>query len=175
MRTVRTRNVHLIAICVMSLFLGACANPGAIRSAPFQRAGTADISAVRAILTSGFPSNHFPPFDRTSTSATKAQQLYNALLALPVMPAGTYYCPIDFGNMYHLMFYDDSARLVATATVKPDGCKTAILPDGSHRWAVTDKGFWSTFAVAMNVSTSALFPEANPDGPSAPTSLPNQP
>ncbi len=46
------------------------------------------------------------------------------------MPAGTYSCPIDFGSVYHVMFYDNSSQLVATATVKPDGCETVILPDG---------------------------------------------
>jgi len=173
MRKYRAISAHLITICALSLLLVACGHPASTLPATFQRPGARRVASVRAVLTSDFPSNHFPPFDRTSTSATKAQQLYNALLALPVMPAGTYNCPADFGNVYHLMFYDDSARLVATATVKPDGCETATLPDGSKRWAATDHSFWPTFAAAMNVSTSVLSPGPNPDGPSAPTSLPS--
>ena len=171
----RARNAPLIAIFTVALLLVACSQPTTTRSAAYLRAGTWRISAVRVILTSAFPTNHIPPFDKTSTSATKAEQLYNALLALPVMPTGTYSCPADFGNVYHLMFYDGASRLVASATVKPDGCETAVLPDGSHRWAATDQSFWTSLADALNVSRSALSQTPHPDGPSAPTSLPNQP
>jgi hypothetical protein len=192
MRTHYPLRMQPIIICALALALAACGQPSsthraqsqptqtrqtsqhtASQQATYLRPGAWRVASARAILTSDFPANHVPPFDRTSTSATEAQQLYNALLALPVMPAGTYYCPADFGNVYHLMFYDDSAQLAALAIVKPDGCETAILPDGSHRWAATDQSFWATFAAAMNVPTSALFPTPNPDGPSAPTALPS--
>jgi hypothetical protein len=192
MRIQRLLSARLIFVCALALLLAACDQPSAIRrpapqptqtrqasqrtaSQPvtYLRPGAWRVASVRAILTSAFPANHVPPFDRTSTSATEAQQLYNALLALPPMPAGDMSCPADGGNVYHVRFYDESSQLAATALVKPDGCEAVILPDGSHRWAATDQSFWSAFAAAMNVPISALFPRPNPYGPSAPTALPS--
>ena len=192
MRSHHPLRVQTITICALALLLAACGQPSSTHQAAPQpiptrqtsqrtvsqpgtylRPGAWRVASVRAILTSAFPTNHVPPFDRTSTSAERAQNLYNALLALPAMPAGIMSCPIDWGNVYHVRFYDESSQLAATALVKPDGCEAVTLPDGSHRWAATDRSFWSTFAAAMNVPTSALFPGPNPDGPSAPTALPS--
>ena len=186
-------NARLVLFCALALSLGACGLPtSAQRAAPhstatpqatqqarkqpatYLRPGTWSVASVRAILTSEFPQNHIPPFDKTSTSAAKAQALYRALLALPVMPAGSYSCPIDWGNTYHLRFFDASSQRVATALVHPDGCGAAILPDGSQRWTATDQGFWVTFAAAMNVSIATVRnPTPHPSGSSAPTSLPD--
>lgn len=188
----RTISARVILLCALALLLAACSPWAPARRditapAPAQRAAQSTagqpatyhrpvvwlISSVRAILTSAFPENHIPPFDKTSISAARVQQLYNALLALPVQPQGTYYCPIDFGTLYHLRFFDTTGRLVATAIVEPGGCQDVTLPDGSHRWTATTPGFWTIFAAAFNMPESAIRPYPQQSGPSAPATLPN--
>lgn len=177
---------RLIAILALSLLLAACSQPAATAPAPtratgnqttsYLRPGAWRIGSVRAILTSAYPTNHVPPFDHTSTSAAKAQQLYHALLALPAMPAGTYNCPVDWGALYHVFFYDyrDASRLVAIATINPGGCNSVTLPDGSRRWTALSPDFWPVFASAMNVSLTTMRSSGpQPTGVSAPTTLPS--
>lgn len=192
MRTNRTISARVIFVCALALLLAACSpaeptrrditQPAANQQAAqrltsqpatYLRPGVWRVGWARAILTSAFPANHIPPFDKTSTSAAKAQRLYNALLALPVMPAGPYYCPIDFGTLYHLSFYDDATHVAATAIVEPGGCGDVTLPDGAHRWTATTPSFWPTFAAAFNVPESAIWPQPHQSGPSAPATLPN--
>jgi hypothetical protein len=187
---------RLIATVTLSLLLAGCSQPvthivrpitAATTSAParisgsqptsYLRPGAWRIGSVHAILTSAFPSNHVPPFDRISVSAAAAQRLYHALLSLPAAPAniGSYYCPADWGTRYYVFFYDysDSSRLVALATINPGGCNLVTLPDGSQRWTAVSPDFWNTFAAALNVSLATVEnrqPQAT--GPTAPTSLP---
>lgn len=192
MRHNQTTSARIVLLCALALLLTACSPPAPTRRAvtrptasqqtsqrassqptTYLRPGVWRVASARAILTSAFPENHIPPFDSISTNPALAQQLYDAMLALPAMPKGTYYCPIDFGALYHLRFYSDAGLLVATAIAEPGGCETVTAPDGSKRWAATDQNFWSTFAATFNTSLSAVRPMPRQSGPSAPTTLPN--
>ena len=188
---------RLIAMIALSLLLGGLAGcsqsvaayevrptvtaavPAYIASSQptsYLRPGAWRIGSVRAILTSEFPSNHIPPFDHTSTSATLAQQFYHALLALPAAPnMSGWSCPADWGALYHGFFYDysDASRLVAIATIDSGGCGVVILPDGSQRWTAISPDFWTTFAATFNIPLSAIQDhEPRIAGPTAPASLP---
>jgi hypothetical protein len=172
MRQLRALSFFLMLSGVLALALVGCGETATAKGTASQLTQS-NLFYARAILTSAFPQNHIPPFDKMSTDPAKAMAFYKALLALPVMPRGTYYCPIDFGSVYHLTFYSASGRIVAHATVKPDGCETATLPNGVQHWAEGSPNFWASFAAAMNVPQSALSPQTHASGPSAPTSLPN--
>lgn len=166
-----------LLVGVALLLLGACGRASASpqqATLQLQINQSLHITSAHVTLTSAFPSNHIRPFDKTTTDPTQAQRLYDATLALPVMPSGTYFCPMDRGEVLHLTFYDGAA-LVARASVKPDGCEGAILPDGSKRWAATDDSFWTTLTQAFDVSRSAFNLDSTYTGPSAPTAVAGQP
>ena len=164
------RRVPLGVFCAL-LFVGVLAAAAGVvvysNRAAHQAIASRRVSAVHILRTSDFPQNHIPPFEKYVNDAARAQQLYDALLALPVMPSGPYFCPADFGVAYHLTFYQGRVD-VASALVKPDGCETAILPDGSSRWIATDQGFWQVFATTAGMPESDVHPVPGPDGPSAP-------
>ncbi len=129
------------------------------------------VTAVRIVRTIGLPQNGILPFDKTVHDATQAQGLYASLIALPVMPPGTYACPADLGVAYHFTFYQGTTA-VATAMVKPDGCEGATLPDGTYRWAATDESFWQVFDEVTGIpeSNQIGLPACSPapTGPCAP-------
>jgi hypothetical protein len=119
------------------------------------------VSAVRIVRTSVYAGNHIPPLDRTVTKAPEAQQLYNALVALPVVPQGTFNCPADFGIEYRFTFFQGGSA-VATASIDPHGCQIAKLPDGSTRWALTDTGFWQVLAEVAGVPVAEVLRGPSP-------------
>lgn len=170
MRKSRLMGAALALIGVLALALVGCGATATAQGTPRQQT---QVSSMRAILTSEFPQNHIPPFDKTSTNPAKAEAFYKEFLALPVQPPGAYSCPIDLGAVYHLFFANAAGKVIATATIDAGGCEIATLPNGAHRWAQTSPNFWNDLATTLNVSPAALQPMTHPSGPSAPTSLPN--
>lgn len=154
------RRRYLLGLFCVVLFLGVLtAAAGAVvysNQASHQAVVSHRVTSVAIQRTSANPQNHIPPFTENVADADKAERLYDALLALPTMPPGTYSCPADFGLAYHLTFYNGS-ETVGTAVVKPEGCRAATLPDGSVRWSATDPEFWQTFATTAGVPESDLF------------------
>lgn len=133
------------------------------------------ITSAHIVLTSEFPSNRIGTFDKTTHDPHEAQRVYDALLKLPVMPSGTYFCPVDMGRELHLTFFSGST-VVAKAMVKPDGCEGAVLPDGSTRWAETDDDFWTTLEQAFDATRLDFYGSAPGYGGSiAPTPVADQP
>lgn len=154
-----------VGIALMALVLTATGCGAPTPSVP---AGSASPSALHVLRTSAFPQNHIPPFERTITDPTKTQALYTALYALPPFPKGTYSCPMDIGLAYQLTFMRGQT-VVASATVKPDGCEAVTLPHGDIRWAATQDQFWATFAATLGIPQSEVYPSRTTSGPIAPT------
>lgn len=175
----RASRVLIILILIfVAVFAAAAGVVVYTNHAAYQAMISRRVNAVHILRTSDFPQNHIPPFEKTIRNAALAQHLYDALMALPVMPQGTYNCPADFGVAYHLTFYQGHAD-VASALVKPDGCEIATLPDGSSRWAAPDPGFWQVFASVTGVPESDIRrgpgPDASPALPSATPTTPTAP
>ncbi|HEY7780022.1 MAG TPA: hypothetical protein VIC85_07405 [Ktedonobacterales bacterium] len=163
-----TPTFAVAALAIVFALLGACALP--FTSQP----GAQTVTFLDVLRTSDFPTNHVPPFSASIADTAKVQKLYNALVALPTMPPGTY-CPADFGVEYHLTFFRDGAS-VATAIVKPDGCEGVSLTTSTGhwtRWAATSPRFWQQFADTLGVPESSLYVAPQPSGPSAPTPAPS--
>src|SRR5687767_2570330 len=66
-----------------------------------------------------------PAFDRSLQDARAAQQLYDAVVTLPV--ATNRWCPYGTGAGYRMVF-SDTRRSILVAKVESDGCREAILP-----------------------------------------------
>jgi hypothetical protein len=165
----RLEIVFWLLACAILLALGACAQASALPQQP-QR-----ITSAHIVLTSRNPTDHIRAFDKTTHDPQEAQLVYDALLKLPVMPSGTYFCPIDRGRELHLTFFSGST-VVAKAMVKPDGCEGAMLPDGSKRWAATDDDFWTTLEQAFDATRSEFYgSDPGYDRPPAPTAVAGQP
>lgn len=143
---------QLTALAVVGLaMLAGCAQSAAL---PPQT-----VTSLHVIRTSAFPANRIPPFERTASDAIKVQRLYNALMALPAFPSGTFSCPVDFGVVYHLTFFHQSA-IALRADVKPDGCQ-GVSFNGANRgtkWVATSPQFWVLFADTLDVPESAVYP-----------------
>ena len=163
----RTRHPRLcvatMLLAVLALAMTACGLSGRSAQAP-----TSSGLSVHALRTSVFPDNHLPPLERTITDPTKAQALYTALYALQPFPKGRYYCPIDIGLAYQLTF-SRGQTVVATVTVRPDGCEAVPLPHGDIRRAVGQDQFWATFAATLGIPQSEVYPSRTTSGPIAPT------
>src|SRR5688572_26305565 len=70
------------------------------------------------------------PFERSVQDAAAAQQLYDALVKLPIATAR--WCPYGSGAGYRLTF-SDTRRLILVATVASDACREAVLPGNDRR------------------------------------------
>lgn len=150
-----TRGVKGAAVLVLAAAIMAVGAVIFVTRAKSAAMSSLRVSAVRIVRTGDYPQNGILPFDKTIRDAAQAQRLYDALIALPEMPSGTYNCGADLGVAYHLTFYQ-GATAVATAMVKPDGCQGATLPDGSSRWAATDQTFWQVFEEVTGIPASNL-------------------
>jgi hypothetical protein len=163
----RMRSIVIAVVALLALTFSGCnfAVPNSAR--PLKTAGGGDATSVHVLRTSAFPQNHIPPLDQMVTDSLKTQNLYAALQALPPTPSGTFSCPADFGEAYHLTFYRGQQE-VFWADVKPDGCRGVTLQNGDHRWAAGQDHFWTVFADALGVSVSDLSQMPRASGPSAP-------
>lgn len=162
---------HLPRLAIAAL-VGLVLLAGCAQSSPTLTSQT--VTSLFVIRTGGFPLNHIPPFQRTATDAAKVQRLYNALLALPAFPPGTFSCPADFGVAYHLTFFNQSV-IALQATVKPDGCEGVSFNGTTQwtKWVATSPQFWTLFADTLGVPESVVYPVVpQPAGPSAPTTVP---
>lgn len=96
-----------------------------------------------------------PPLNRTITDIRTAQRLARDVLALPVMPSGTYNCPVDFGTSYRLSF---AAKTPWSAKMDVLGCGTVSLSDKEIRWTIESPALHTDAAAALGISMSDLAP-----------------
>lgn len=110
------------------------------------------------------PDGGAPTFDVTITDGARMRALYEATLALPPMPAGTYNCPADFGVTYELTF-GLGADGDVSASLEPSGCGLAHLIGpglSATRWTATSPGYWPLVAQSIGVDESAIYPYTPP-------------
>jgi hypothetical protein len=149
------RGAALAAALLIVVALAGCgqaakahASVAALSSAPFV--------GLRAVRSSAFPGNDVPAFDHTGIDAAAIAKLYDAVAALRPYPANAdYFCPADFGLLYHLTFTRADGSQV-TGEAKPDGCEYANIGDGPKGNLLETMGFWPLFAAALDVPVSAL-------------------
>jgi hypothetical protein len=102
-----------------------------------------------------FPATHQPATAATIGSPEPAQQLYDAILALPSLPPSSS-CPSTRGPRHELAFFEGAKPIRATAD--RGGCSTAqVLPGSLHQ---ADTAFWR---LLDNTLASAASTPARPD------------
>ncbi len=118
-----------------------------------------EVTLLRFSTSSTIPSNLPPPVQITVTDATKAQDAYQATLALLVAqrtPApGSHSCPVDWGVTYQLTFSLASGGTL-TVTADPNGCQSVSIPGTCVRSA--DSAYWSQLAQDLGIPESEIYP-----------------
>jgi hypothetical protein len=112
-------------------------------------------AVLRVIRVSGL--QPVAPFERAVQDAAATQQLYAALVNLPI--ATDRWCPYSVGTRYQLTF-SDTSRSILVANVGSDGCREAVLPGNDRR--ATNESFWAIFADSLGLdapNTDQLFPQ----------------
>ena len=125
------------------------------------QARAAEVDTLVFASMSAVAANAAPNVNETVADRAKAQDAYNATLALPLMPTGTYNCPADFGVTYQLTFLGDGAQIMI-ASVDPNGCQQVELTDGGSNaallWTVQSGGYWVTLAADLGIEVNQIFP-----------------
>ena len=86
---------------------GGTAPPSPTASPPALAVALGHLDRLVVLRSDAFPQNHIRfsfPAKVTVTDPAKVQAVARALLALPVMPNGTFSVPIDLGVTYRLLF-----------------------------------------------------------------------
>ncbi len=88
--------------------------------------------------------------------AAKAQDAYQATLALPAAPQGVVRsCPLELGVTYQIAFFlANGSRLMATAD--PNGCSYVDISGTCTR--STDPAYWSQLAQDLGIPVSEIYP-----------------
>ena len=171
----------LAALVIMATLLAACgsspSNGGRSSTAETTTATATTLAAPTTldVLRFGGPlANRVTPFETRTDDATKVQQLYNAILALPPLPSFGG-CPEDIGAGYELSFTANGSLVFQAEMV--GGCPTARLPK-PYECRVWNAAFVAQVAATLGVPPSTLMPSAGlrdtagqsgPFAPSAPT------
>jgi len=105
-----------------------------------------------------------PPVYVVVTDASRAQDAYDATLALPVFsvgPHGWRSCPPDSGLSYQLAFsFSDGSSL--TVTLEPSGCQVVQIPGSSSRMALGNNDYWNELAQDLGISEANIYPYVSP-------------
>jgi hypothetical protein len=96
-----------------------------------------------------------PPVQVMVTDAIKAQDAYQATLALPALQTVTHSCPVDLGVSYQLTFLlaNDGTLTVAAY---PNGCQFVSIPGTCVR--SVDSAYWSQLAKDLGIPESEIYP-----------------
>jgi hypothetical protein len=148
------------------LLASACGEPAdstqdALR-AQIGRVQTVTFQASTYIL-----SNPPPAVDLTITDSGAAQDMANAILALPVMVGvaspSEDHCPADVGVMYDLEFAGRAGDQVMQTTINVSGCQQAVVEksDAYDDVILTAAGhpdFWSRLAADLGLPEADIYP-----------------
>jgi len=164
----RLRSIPLACGAAL-LFVGGCDGmDGADATIAALRAQVATVKTLGFTAMGTIPSNPPPSVSVTVSDSAVAQAAYDATLALPAMPSGTYNCPDDSGVSYQLTFLNGDAKgpsAVMTATLHPDGCQQVQVANGSESailWTATSPDYWSSLATDLGIAESEIYPYSPP-------------
>lgn len=159
-RGIRGRGVGRIvaaALCVMAATgcQDAASSPTAADHSPHAAPATmcgrvSELERLDVRRRDAFPQNRIRfsfPAHVVVASPQRVQSVAKTLCMLKPFPAGTIYCPADWGIVYHLTFQDrvDAYRVVVT----PTGCPRSAGAVGTPRWATPH--VWRTLGTAMGL------------------------
>lgn len=96
--------------------------------------------------------------DVTLTDPAPSRAIYEATLALPDFPPGTYHCPADMGYRHTIVFAGDT-HAAATTTLNTGGCRDATIAEAPPT-RKTDAAYWALLARNLGVEEAALFETA---------------
>jgi hypothetical protein len=128
---------------------GGTSTSGSALGVLAQTATTLTFSTATSI-----PSNPAPQVQVTVTDASKVSSLFEAALALPTVPEGTYSCPADFGVQYELAF--TSGATVTRVGLEPNGCGWVSIPGSSAR--SPDAAWWSQLSATLAIPETEIYP-----------------
>jgi hypothetical protein len=141
------------AFLLVALLLGGCGGT----LVPEQTS----ITGLHLTTSSTFPENPPPTnVDVTLSDPAPSRAIYEATLALPDFPPGTYNCPADFGYSHTMVFVDGQAAVV-TATLNIGGCREATI-SGAPPVRQTDDSYWALLAENLGVDEAALLSTPTP-------------
>jgi hypothetical protein len=86
--------------------------------------------------------------------AAKAQDAYQATLALPVVQPAS--CPPDAGAAYQIIFSLANGSSL-TATAHPSGCSHVDIPGACARYP-DSAAYWSQLALDLGIPVSEIYP-----------------
>lgn len=141
-----------LLIALVSLGLIGCGGKTSVHTT--SHAAPNQIVRVHIVRTSPGPQS-VPSIDTVISDVGAAQRLYNATVALPAFPAGTYVCPDDRGVRVLLTFTRGSGQTVEVSA-ELYGCWDVILEPHDMRKA-TDS-YWSTLARTLQITRAQLQP-----------------
>ena len=114
-----------------------------------------EVTGLQFSTATTIPSNPAPAVQVTVTDVAKAQDAYQATLALPVFPPGVYNCPADFGVTYQLSFLLANGSNL-TVTENPSGCSVANIPGTCVR--SVGPTYWSQLAQDLGIPEAEIDP-----------------
>ena len=147
----------MLLIATVSMLGGCGSSPPRLKTTPtaLPALGQSIDQLGRLVVsrTDRFPSNQIRftfPATVVVTDRAAVQAVARALCALPQMPSGTMFCPIDFGIIYHLVF-TAGGRSFSVVSIDVGGCET-VRGLGATRWLMKSPGFWHMLGMAMGLS-----------------------
>jgi hypothetical protein len=157
-------NDLLLGCLAATIAIGGCsAGPGEVIAE--LQARRAFVTEVEFTTTSSQPSNPPPPVRVSLTDAIAAESVYDATLALPVFPDGTFSCPADFGILYHLVF-SSSDGTVMIADVNPNGCGDVRVAGAGSSVVLrssTSPTYWPALAQGLGIPESEIYTYVTPN------------
>jgi hypothetical protein len=120
------------------------------------------VEGLTVIRTDAFPQNGFTfAFPaRVTVRPAAARHVAEILCALQPVPQGAvFYCPADFGIVYHLVFTFETGAAVRPVTVDATGCQFVNGAGPGERTLFTTGSFWAVLGRAMGLvhPTEATF------------------
>lgn len=117
-----------------------------------------EMTEMHFAATTTLPANQ-PPNVSLLVGQTPAQTIYSMTLALPDQAPGIYNCPIDFGIVYNMTFFDGTAT-ATSATLEPNGCQQVRFSGSNEVRRVLDETYWASLAQQLGIAESTIHPYA---------------
>lgn len=145
-----------VLLAILCLTLAGCGEATTTNTTPART--PSQIISMHIVRTDADPSQHIPPIDRVIRNPDIAQRLYDATVALPVLPKGVYDCPDDAGIAYVIDFTRADGRSLHVQE-DPYGCRLVTI-GGTDIHRASDS-YWTLLAQTLQISRNDLTPLNN--------------